>query len=313
MKISATPLHLQYSSIASYYNETLAKIGLTAAPEKDMNHATVIHPGFEFDSVKMEVYLPRNEHSTVVPCTPLQTRSKQSSYHIQCWMKLSAFYFIAVKLSSRDILFSAMSFPRSVAFSLLIYFASTYLARQRRTFDSGLYFSFWFTISVIQLSRINHDVAIDASGKKGIGGIYNNKHSIIGAVLRPLQTILLLAALFDIKLSAFWILSEENMVADAASPHQFDKCANLVFQDQVASLHRKTPVTKISVLRQKLHSNSSTRSNPPPDVTTIRQDNHKNPCTPSINTHPPILTVSTSNTPSTWQLPDSCCEFTRNS
>ena len=112
-----------------------------------------------------------------------------------------------------------------------------------------------------------------------------NKRSINGPALRPLQTILLLAALFDIELSAFWIPSEENIVADAASRHQFDKLANLGFQDQIAFLRRKTPATKISILRQKLHSYFSTQSHPPSDATTIRQDNHTNPCTPSINTH----------------------------
>ena len=137
-----------------------------------------------------------------------------------------------------------------------------------------------------------------------------NKRSIKDPALRPLQTILLLAALFDIELNAFWIPSEENIVTDAASRHQFDKLANLGFQDQITSLRRKTPATKISALRQKLHSYFSTQSRPPPDAITIQQDNHTNPCTPSINTHlppskssklAPILTISKP----TWQLPDS--------
>jgi len=44
-----------------------------------------------------------------------------------------------------------------------------------------------------------------------------NKRSIRGKTLRPLQSILLIAAVFDITLFAFWIPSEENIVADAAS------------------------------------------------------------------------------------------------
>ena len=99
-------------------------------------------------------------------------------------------------------------------------------------------------------------------------------------------------------------------MTDAASRHQFEKLANLGFQDQIASLSRKNPATKISALRQKLHSYFSTQSRPPPNRFTIQQDNHTNPCTTSINTHLPpskssklasILTISKP----TWQLPDS--------
>ena len=46
-----------------------------------------------------------------------------------------------------------------------------------------------------------------------------NKRSIKGPAIHPLQRILLIAAVFDIELLAFWIPSEENRVADAASRH----------------------------------------------------------------------------------------------
>ena len=37
------------------------------------------------------------------------------------------------------------------------------------------FLSSWSTITIIQSSRVNYDVAIDASGLKGIGGIYNSQ------------------------------------------------------------------------------------------------------------------------------------------
>jgi len=46
-----------------------------------------------------------------------------------------------------------------------------------------------------------------------------SKHTVAGPAIRPLQTILLIAALFDIELVAFWIPSQANAVADAASRH----------------------------------------------------------------------------------------------
>ena len=90
------------------------------------------------------------------------------------------------------------------------------------------------------------------------------RHSIDGPAIRPLQTILLIAALFDIELAVFWVPSEENIVADAASRHDFKKLANLGFQDQVDSLRHGTlnsiSSTRMSTLRHKLHSYFTTRS-----------------------------------------------------
>src|SRR5436190_2802983 len=139
----------------------------------------------------------------------------------------------------------------------------------------------WSSISMIQLPRISFDVATDASGAKGIGGVFNrlvfseqipsrhkskkidwkemfavlhafllwhevwrggnvrlacdnssvvdaiNKHSIKGPAIVPLQRIFLIAAVYDIQILPFWIPSEENIVADAASRYDYEKLANL--------------------------------------------------------------------------------------
>ena len=75
-----------------------------------------------------------------------------------------------------------------------------------------------------------------------------NKCSIRGEAIYLLQTTLLIAALFDIEILAFWIPSEENIIADAASRYDFKKLANLGFQ--VPGSHNRD--TKISILRHKL-------------------------------------------------------------
>jgi len=54
---------IDLSSITCRYNEILAIIDLTAAPEKDMNDIIVTHLRFEFDSLKMEIRLFHNKHS----------------------------------------------------------------------------------------------------------------------------------------------------------------------------------------------------------------------------------------------------------
>ena len=68
------------SAIATSYNEILAKIGLTPAPEKDMNGTTVIHLGFEIDSLRMEVRLPRNKHSRALHTVTDLLKAKSITY-----------------------------------------------------------------------------------------------------------------------------------------------------------------------------------------------------------------------------------------
>lgn len=54
-----------------------------------------------------------------------------------------------------------------------------------------------------------------------------NKRSIKESTVKSLQTILLIAAVFDISLIAFWVSSKENRVAESASHHDYSKLANL--------------------------------------------------------------------------------------
>jgi hypothetical protein len=84
-----------------------------------------------------------------------------------------------------------------------------------------------------------------------------NNQSIRGETIKPLQDILLIAAIFDIKVSAFWIPSEENIVADAASHFDFEKLADLGFQ---ASSQCYPDTATVSALRQKLSTFFTTPS-----------------------------------------------------
>ena len=71
-----------------------------------------------------------------------------------------------------------------------------------------------------------------------------------GLIIRPLQTILLIAALHDINLFALWIPSEENIVADAASRHDYEKLFNLSLQAT------RQPVNTSNLRRKLLLRNS---------------------------------------------------------
>jgi len=64
-----------------------------------------------------------------------------------------------------------------------------------------------------------------------VGGI--NKRSILGPAIRPLSPILPISVVFDIEIKAHWVPTEEKVIADAASQHDFKKLANPGLKDQV--------------------------------------------------------------------------------
>src|SRR5205809_1094772 len=90
------------------------------------------------------------------------------------------------------------------------------------------------------------DVACDNTAV--VGGL--NKRSIDGPAIRPLRAILLIAAVFDIDVRAHWVSTKENVIADAASRHDFKKLANLGFKDQVTALRRPSAPVRMSTLRR---------------------------------------------------------------
>lgn len=125
------------SPIASHYNEILGKIGLITAPEKDMNDTIVTHLGFEFDSLKMEIRLPRHKHSHVLHTVTDLLKAKSIAYS----MLDEALGFLSHCCQVILLGHLAISFPCSVAFPSLVHFAPPYLALRRKIFDDGLYFS----------------------------------------------------------------------------------------------------------------------------------------------------------------------------
>jgi hypothetical protein len=172
---------------------------------------------------------------------------------------------------------------------------------------------------MIQLSRRFCDVATDASGAKGIGGVYRrivfseqipsrhklqridwkelfaillwheewqgatvclvcdnagvadaiNKHSIRGPVILPLQRLFLIATVFDIQIVPFWVPSEENVVADAASRYDHERLANLGLQVSKlpwpSDLRRNLSTFFATPLRRALSATTrkSSRNTPP--------------------------------------------------
>ena len=293
--------------LSTEFDRILSKFGLSKAAEKDSDGCIVVHLGFEFDSVNMCVTLPPNKKQRAVdivnlllssPTVSLSTLESALGFLSHCCQVvplgrpfLRQLFALLCRSSERH-RFHRIRIPHAVK-------------RDLKWWQQFLIS--WSSISMIQLSRPYYDVATDASGEKGIGGVHRrqifservparhkkkhinwkemfavlhafllwhdlwcggrvrlasdntavvdsiNKRSIKGPAIHPLQRILLIAAVFDIELLAFWIPSEENRVADAASRHDHEKLANLGLQ-----VSQNFPSAK--TLRQKLNSFLATRS-----------------------------------------------------
>ena len=79
-----------------------------------------------------------------------------------------------------------------------------------------------------------------------------NKRSIRGPTITPLQTLLLIAALYNIAISAVWIPTASNSIADALSRHDFKRLANLGYQhDHHSSVTIFLPSSKTDPFRPR--------------------------------------------------------------
>jgi hypothetical protein len=116
-----------------------------------------------------------------------------------------------------------------------------------------------------------------------------NKRSIRGPTITPLQTLLLIAALFSITISAVWIPTASNSIADALSRQDFKRLANLGHQDyNHHNVRNSEPQAPVSILRQKLQSfctnpSLTMKSTSMRPSTRDSQDFHEASSSPGIN------------------------------
>jgi hypothetical protein len=299
------PPNTDSTALSQQFDDTLNIFGFSKAPEKDESGCIVTHLGFQFDSTKMEVRLPPNKQRRALQAvdTLLLKKSVTQSTLEEILGFLS--HCCQVIPLGRPFLRQLFSLLRRKARYRRTRLTST-AKRDLRWWK--IFLASWSSISLIQLSRPVFHVSTDASGLKGIGGVYDGrifsarvpsrhrrkhinwkemfailhafilwhkewahgsvdiasdstavvggllKKSIRGPAIRPLRTILLIAAVFNIEINVHWIPTEENIIADAASRHDFKKLADLGFKDQVLALrNRPSPAVKIATLRHQLN------------------------------------------------------------
>ena len=80
-----------------------------------------------------------------------------------------------------------------------------------------------------------------------------NKRSIRCDAINPLQLLFLTAALYDINISACWLSSEDNWIADSLSRFDFKRLANFQL-DRLFDFSRRELGTPMFKLRQKLQA-----------------------------------------------------------
>lgn len=300
---AAFPPASEITSRSTQFDEVLNEFGFTKAPEKDESGCRVTHLGFVIDSIKMQVSLPPNKLLRAQTAVASLLKHKSVSQN-------------SLEETLGFLSHCCQVVPLGRPFLRQLFALLRRKARFRRTRLSSAakkdlrwwqtFLARWSTISLIQISRPIHHISTDASGKKGIGGVFGrllfasrvpsrhkekhinwkemfavlhafilwhqhwvhaavdiacdnaavvdgiNKKSIRGPAIRPLRTILLIAAVFDIAVTAHWIPSEENVIADAASRHNFKKLADLGFKEQVVQIRHNPERPKISTLRRKL-------------------------------------------------------------
>ena len=319
------PPHAELDGPSQIFDNVLSEIGFVKAPEKDESGTIVTHLGFQIDSDLMEVRLPPNKHARAVKAVSELASRKlvlQTSFEETLGFLSHCCQVIPL---GRPFLRQLFSLLKRKSRYRRIRLNSE--AKQDLRWWT-LFLSSWSTISFIQLSRTVFHVSTDASGLKGIGGVYNgrifssrvpsrhkdkhinwkemfailhalilwhkewaygsvdvacdnaavvsgiNKCSIRGPAIRPLRAILLISAVFDIDIKAHWVSTKENVIADAASKHDFKKLADLGFKDQVIALrHRPSAPIRMSTLRQQLTNYFATRSlRPPTNLTPLSGD-----------------------------------------
>jgi hypothetical protein len=166
------PPNTEIEAISTQFDDVLHEFGLSKASEKDSNGCVVVHLGFEFDSNLMQVRLPANKKQrAVASVTALLTSPTVTLSMLETTLGFLSHCCQVVPLGR--------PFLRNLFSQIYRHSNRGHLQRIRINSASRQDLQWWLqflrswsSISMIQLSRIFFDLATDASGAKGIGGVH---------------------------------------------------------------------------------------------------------------------------------------------
>ena len=161
--------YTETSIISAQFDAILEEFGLTKDIEKNSNDCVVVHLGLEFDSEMMQVRLPSNKKQRALDAImDLFLSSTVTLSMLEATLGFLSHYCQVIPLGR--------PFLRNL-FSQICRASSRCHLHRIRLNPVSLrwwlqFLGSWSSISIIQLSRVSFDVATDASGAKGIGGVY---------------------------------------------------------------------------------------------------------------------------------------------
>ena len=161
--------HTDISMVFAQFDDVVAKFGLTKATEKDSDGCVVVHLGFEFDSEMMLRLPPNKKQRALVAIQDLLLASTVTLSMLETTLGFLSHCCQVVPLGRPFLrnLFSQICRSSSRRHGIRLNPASHGDLRWSLQFLRS-----WSSISMIQLSRISFDLATDASGAKGIGGVH---------------------------------------------------------------------------------------------------------------------------------------------
>ena len=307
------PPSINLAEESTKFDRICADFGFPTEPSKDEMGTRVNHLGFEVDTVSMTATLSENKRNRAIKLlSSLINRKAVAATTLEHLLGFLSHCCEVVPVGRPFLrhLFNSLANANSSKRDRNPYRYTRISRHARRDMLWWLLFlRYWSRISIIQIKRPLHEIWTDASGTKGIGGIYLthlfsahvprhhrkkhinwkemyavlyafllwhphwvngellvhcdndavvdaiNKRSIRGPTITPLQTLLLIAALFNITISAIWIPTASNSIADALSRHDFKRLANLGYKDyNHHNVRNSEPLALVPILRQKLQS-----------------------------------------------------------
>ena len=166
------PPNTDITAISTQFDDVLAEFGLTKAIEKDSDDSIITHLGFEFNSEHMQVHLPPNKKQQALDTA----NALLSSSTVTHTMLETTLGFLS---HCCQVIPLGRPFLRNLFSQICRRNSRHHPLRVRLTHNSRndlrwwlRFLTSWSSISMIQLCRISFDVATDASGVKGIGGVH---------------------------------------------------------------------------------------------------------------------------------------------
>ena len=158
--------------LSAQFDDVLGKFSLTKAVEKDSDGCIIVHLGFEFDSINMQVRLPPNKKQRAVDA--VNTLLSASTVTLSLLETTLGFLSHCCQVVPLGRPFLRNLFSQICRSQSRHHFTQIRINKDSRS-DLQWWLKFlmsWSSISMIQLSRFAFDVATDASGAKGIGGVH---------------------------------------------------------------------------------------------------------------------------------------------